>query len=355
MPLIGRADERARGIPTRAMMWKVEPAALISRPTGVRSLSLATSLLVVVAISACTSSGSGDSAAPTVQTSAVADASPRPESTARISTALREPGAAAANRALAMAAAARAFRHFPVPPGSTRITRAPDRAPRLRGLHAYIGPVDKTLTRTGWWLVPLRYDRLVAWYVSHTPADRGSAYYADGTGPAPDAQIYWQTRHRSPAFSPPAEVVAYTTLGPHATAIRTDVTLAARVDRTADTLVPATVTSLAITKRAIDGPDTTPKTVTITDRSHILDVVAAFDRASGAYASVEPGPCGSPGGIVYIYAVTFHWPDHTLVVDPGQALCGVGRGLNLDGSQLPQTLEDDAELNNALSAAFDAS
>jgi hypothetical protein len=331
----------------------VQPAPLISRLTGVKSLPLATSLLAIMAMSACTSNDSGDSATPTVQTSAVVDASPQPDPAARISTALSRPAVAGANRALAMAAAARAFKHFPVPPGSTRITRAPDQAPHLRGLHAYIGPVDRTLTRTSWWLVPLRYDRLVAWYVAHTPADPRTTYVPGATTPSPDAQIYWQTHHRYPAFSPPAEVVAYTKLGPRTTAIRTDLTLAARADRALDTLVPATVTSLEITRRAIDGPDTTPTTVTITDQSHILDVVAAFDRARGDYASVEPGGCGSPVGIVYTYAVTFHWPAHTLVVDAGQALCGIGRGLTLDGSHLPQTLHDDTELDNALKAAFD--
>jgi hypothetical protein len=149
-------------------------------------------------------------------------------------------------------------------------------------------------------------------------------------------------------------VVAYTALGPHTTAIRTDVTLAARADRTADTLVPATVTSLDITKRAIDGSDTTPTTVTVTDKGHILGVVAAFDRARGDYASIGFGPCGSPVGLVYRYAMTFHWPAHTLVVDAGEPLCGIARELTLDGSTLPQTLHDDRELDNALKAAFDA-
>ena len=77
-----------------------------------------------------------------------------------------------------------------------------------------------------------------------------------------------------------------------------------------------------------------------------LSHVAAFDALKGDFASTAPHPCGSPVGLVYTYAVTFHWPGHTLVVDPGQALCGVGRRLTLDGSHLPQTLQDDSELDN---------
>jgi hypothetical protein len=229
---------------------------------------------------------------------------------------------------------------------------APRRAPHLRRLGAYIGPVDTSLTRTGWWLVPLRYDRLVAWYAAHTGANAGSAYLAGATTPAPDGELDWQTRDASSAYSAPVDVVAYTQLGPHLTALRTDVTLAARADRTAKTLVPATVTSIDITKQAIDGPNTSPTTVTVTDQMRVLAVVAAFDALKGDFASTRPGACGSPVGLVYTYAVTFHWPAHTLVVDPGQATCGVGRGLTLDGSHLPQTLQDDPELDNALRAAI---
>jgi hypothetical protein len=264
------------------------------------------------------------------------------------------PDVAGTNRALAKTAAARAFTHFPVPPGSVRVDAAPRRAPHLRRLGSYSGPVDTSLTRTGWWQVPLRYDRLVAWYDAHTSADVRSTYVPGATKPAPDAVLDWVTRDTSTAYSTPVDVVGYTRLGPHSTALRTDITLAARADRTAETLVPGTVTSIDITKRAIDGPDASPTTTTVTDQSHVLAVVTAFDTLSGDYASTDPQSCGSPGGLVYTYGVTFHWPDHVLVVDAGQKLCGVGRGLNLDGSLLPQTLQDDARLNNALRAAFDA-
>jgi hypothetical protein len=107
-----------------------------------------------------------------------------------------------------------------------------------------------------------------------------------------------------------------------------------------------------VTKQAIDGPDTTPKTVTVNDHSQILAVIKAFDSLTGDFASVAPHACGSPAGLIYTYAVTFHWPGHNLIVSPGQALCGEGRGLTWDGSILPQTLQDDAELDNALTAAF---
>jgi len=203
--------------------------------------------------------------------------------------------------------------------------------------------------------VPLRYDRLVAWYAAQTGANVRSTYVAGATTPSPDAELAWQTHGASSAYSAPVDVVAYTQLGPHLTAVRTEVTLAARADRTAKTLVPATVTSIDITKKAIDGPNASPATVTVTDQMRVLAVVAAFDALKGDFASTGARPCGSPVGLVYNYAVTFHWPAHTLVVDPGQALCGVGRGLTLDGSRLPQTLQDDPELDNALRAAIDGS
>jgi len=95
--------------------------------------------------------------------------------------------------------------------------------------------------------------------------------------------------------------------------------------------------------------------VTVTDQMRVLAVVAAFDALKGDFASTGPQPCGSPVGLIYHYAVTFRWPAHTLVAGPGQALCGVGRGLTLDGSRLPQTLQDDSELDHALRAAIDGS
>src|SRR5262245_36610714 len=251
-------------------MWRVEPAASISRLTGVRRLMSGCALLGVMAISACSSSHSGGSAADTAGSSAVVNGNPRSASAARIWTAIRKPAAVGTNRALAAAAAARAFRHFPVPPGSTRVKTAPRHAPDLRRLGAYIGPVDTSLTRTGWWLVPLRYDRLVAWYAAHTGANVRSTYLAGATTPSLEAELDWQTRDASSAYSAPVNVVAYARLGPHLTALRTDVTLAARADRTAKTLVPTTVTSMDITKKAIDGPNPSPATVTVTDQTRVL-------------------------------------------------------------------------------------
>jgi hypothetical protein len=202
-------------------------------------------------------------------------------------------------------------------------------------------------------LVHLRYDRLVDWYVAHTPANHDTTSYHHGGKSVPQAEVYWQTHRAAKAYSPPAEVVAYTRLGPKLTAIRTDVTLAARADRTARTLVPTSVTSLQVTKRAIDGDDTSPKTVTVTDPSRIYAVIAAFNRVPGEYASVEPFGCGSPVGLVYRYAVTFRWPGHTLVVDAGEPLCEMGRKLTLDGVRLTQTLQEGHQLIRSLRATFD--
>jgi hypothetical protein len=204
-------------------------------------------------------------------------------------------------------------------------------------------------------LVPLRFDRLVDWYVVHTPANHDTTSYHHGGKSVPQAEVYWKTHQAAKAYSAPAEVVSYSRLGPNLTAIRTDVTLAARADRTAETLVPTSVNRLEITRRAIDGPDTSPRTVTVTDPSRILAVITAFNHVRGAYASLEPAGCGSPVGIVNLYAVTFHWPGHTLAVDAGQPLCEIGRRLTLDGAKLPQALTNSHNLSNSLRLAFDAS
>ena len=103
-------------------------------------------------------------------------------------------------------------------------------------------------------MVPPRYDRLVAWHAARTPADMGSTRPADSASSEPAAGFLWATGDRSTAYSTPIDVVAYARLGEHRTAIRIDVTLAARADRTAQTLAPTTVTSIDVTKRAVDGP-----------------------------------------------------------------------------------------------------
>jgi hypothetical protein len=72
-------------------------------------------------------------------------------------------------------------------------------------------------------------------------------------------------------------------------------------------------------------------------------------------AGAEGHACGSPVGIVYVYAVTFHWPGHTLAVDPGAELCGIGRGLTLDGTELTPTLENEDALDQILVGADGAS
>jgi hypothetical protein len=262
------------------------------------------------------------------------------------------PAVAGTNRNLAKTEAARVLATIPVPPGSTRSDSPARRSDRLS---AYIGPVDPSLTRTNRWVVPLSYGDLVAWYDANTPADVSSAFLSHATSPQPAGELDWETRDTSTAYSSPAVVVWYARLGAHSTAIRIHVTLAARYDRTSETLVPSTVTSIDITKSAIDGPETPPTKATVSDPALLSSVVSAFNNLDGAFAHTTPMACGSPVGIVYVYAVTFHWPGHTLTVDPGAALCGIGRGLTLDHTKLPQTLTDDHALDAALQAALDAS
>jgi hypothetical protein len=257
------------------------------------------------------------------------------------------------NRALATTEAARVLAAIPVPPGATRSDSAPARS--LRHLRGYIGPVDPSLTHTTWWVVPLSYRDLVAWYDAHSPADVSSARFPSGAL-APDGDLYWEVSTDSAAYSQPAAVVSYAHLDRDTTAIRTDATLAARYDRTADTLVPPTVTSIDITKSPIDGQPRPPSTdATVTDPDLLTRITSAFDHLQGAMADAEPGGCGSPVGIVYVHAITFHWPGHTLVVDPGAELCGIGRGLTLDGTELTLTLENTNDFDQLLDAAVDAS
>ena len=257
------------------------------------------------------------------------------------------------NRAAAVAEAARVLAAIPVPAGATRAEASPART--LNHLGVYAGPVDRSLTRTRWWIVPMPYRQLVDWYAARTPADDGSAYAGpDSSSPEPEGDLSWQVSARSGSYSEPAAVVSYARLGPRSTAIRTDATLAARFDRTAETLVPATVTAVDITRTAIDGPDRDPTTATVTDPALLARIVSGFDDLDGALARTTAVGCGSPVGIVHVYALVLHWPGHTMTVDPGQPLCGIGRSLSLDGTELREKLEGDDRLDALLESAFDA-
>ena len=265
---------------------------------------------------------------------------------------LPPPAVPGTNRSLALAASARMIARFPVPPGAIRVAAPPPRAAYLSRLRALDGPVDGSLTRTRWWIVPRGYHRLVDWYVAHTPTHRESTQYPSGRT-ATESVLTWESHGPATAYSPPSKVVTYSRLTRHSTAIRTDVTLAARDDRTAATLVPPTVTRIEITRQAIDGPDASPSTVTVSDQRDLDAVLAAFDRVRGAYRSGGAFGCGSPVGIVYLYAVTFHWPHHTLVVDSGQPLCEIGRRLTRDGVVVHQRLDPDSPLDPVLQAVYD--
>jgi hypothetical protein len=281
------------------------------------------------------------------------DSQPDVASSRATSVAAPSPMVEGSNRDLAVAEAVRVLANIPVPPGSTKSDSSP--ALSLNRLRVFDGPVDPSLGQTSWWVVPLSPDDLVAWFDAHTPANTGSAFTGPhSSAPEPVGDLFWETDEASEAYSPPVVVVSYARLGPALTAIRTDATLAARYDRVSQTLVPATVTSIDIVRSAVDGPEVPPETATTTDPAVVASVVSAFNDDLGAMAHSRPLACGSPTGLVHVYAVTFHWPGHELAVDAGRPLCGVGRGLTLDDSKLPQSLADSPSLDAALQNALDA-
>jgi hypothetical protein len=194
------------------------------------------------------------------------------------------------------------------------------------------------------------YDELVYWYGAHSSANLSSARYPDGSL-SPHSTLYWEIPVDSTAYSAPFAQVSYIRQGPKRTAIRTDVTLAARYDRTAATFVPHGVTRIEVTKTALGGPPR-PKSTVVTDPALVARVVAAFNHLTGAFAHTLPAACGSPTSGTYVYAATFYWPGHDLALDAGSPLCGVGMGLTLDDIKLRQTLEDDRILDAALESAL---
>lgn len=316
------------------------------RATVTAALAAVAVVVVVVAIGAYAIHASRPERSPAAtQTSAGGPDSSQPSVTS--------PVEAGANRTAAASAAAQAFKHVPVPPGSTRTSSAP-RSRWLRHLGCQCGEVDETLTRTGWWTVPLSYPDMLRWYETHTPANTSGSYYDIAkTEPSPHAELAWSTTTKSAAYSSPEIVITYVRLGATTTALRVDVTLAARYERTAQTLAPPIVTSVEIIRSAQSGDAASAHIdKTITDPVTLTAIVNAFNNLKGAYAHTLHAACGSPVGTTYLYAVTFTWPSHTLTNDPGSPLCGIGRGLTLNGTTVPTTLDGTVAFDNVLRNAL---
>lgn len=252
------------------------------------------------------------------------------------------------NREVAEQAADRLLRDAPVPPGAVPRDAVSPRS--LHKLGAYYDDVDPSLTRTAFWIVPMSHVDLVDWYAAHTPAERAETLTPDSNEPAPEAVMSWAVRRPTTAYTQPAMVVAYARLGPERTALRIDVTLAARYDRTAETLVPPTgLEAATITAHSLSG-QATPRPVTITDPAELRALADRFDHASLAPTHSELHPCGSPVGDDQIYSVVFRWAGHVLEVTPGQPLCGIGRDLIFDGQLQRPKLGRDAQFDGLLAA-----
>jgi len=266
------------------------------------------------------------------------------------------PGVVGHNRSLAVAELAKLRGSFPLPPRAVRSPTAPTR--RMRHLTAYMEPVDGTLVRPRWWIVRMPYLEVVHWYVDHTPANIATTIAPGSPTPVAESELYWRAGQATDAYSSPWEVVAYAKLGPARTALRTDVTLGYRFDRTAETFVPATVTSIDVTSVSIEASDGGLRTTaTLTDPASIGNVVAAFNGLLGSFEHQAPGPCASPGAplgdkVPPEYALTFRWPGHEMAVGTGAPLCGVGRPLTRDGTKLPQSLEDSDAFNQTIAGAL---
>jgi hypothetical protein len=261
---------------------------------------------------------------------------------------------AGTNRALAAAEAGRISLSLSLPPGARAVPAFPS---RLLGRLVDAGVAsDPTLRRVGRWVVPLSKLSMERWYARHLPSSV-SHDYDPSAPPATRGYFGWRVTENSPAFTDPEVLLAFVGWGRHRTALRTDVSLAAYSDRTAETLVPATVTRIDIRARAIDGPPPFPhKRGSTSDPAVVGRIASSFDAITGAPEGAGPSPCGSlvgsPGQRAYVYTVTFHWPGHELVVDPGQPTCGVGMGLTLNGRRLPQVLAGTEEFDRSLEAAL---
>ena len=252
------------------------------------------------------------------------------------------------NRRVALETATRILESAPVPPGAVSQLLVSPRS--LHRLGAYYDDVDPSLTRTGFWIVPMSHADLVDWYAAHTPANREETLTPDSSTPAPEAVMSWRVGRPTAAYTQPALVVGYARLGPERTALRIDVTLAARYDRTAETLVPPTaLDSATITVHTVDGRPPSPP-VQVTDPAELRALADRFDHASLAPVHSELHPCGSPTGDYRLYSVDLHWPGHVLEVTTGQPLCGIGRDLILDGSRQRPKLGPDARFDGLLAA-----
>lgn len=280
---------------------------------------------------------------------------PGTRETQPVPTSRPSPVVAGNNRALARAEAVRVLAAIPVPPGATRVTNSPART--LNQLGVYAQEVDSSLTQTAWYVVPLGHRELVEWYVANSPSNTSSAYPPDSTTPATEGDLYWQPGSASDAFSQPAAVVSYARLGPYRTALRADATLAARFDRTSETLLPVVVDSVEIARSELGNPTDRPSTRRVTDPVIAARIAVRFNDLDGGFAHTQGHACASPVGTPYVHTLTFRWPGHMLVldVDLRSMLCGDGMRLHLDEFELRPSLAYDDAFDALLDTAYEES
>lgn len=244
---------------------------------------------------------------------------------------LPDPVPVGTNRRAALDAAAGVLAAFPVPAGARAVASAPT------SVLAQARPPGARVQETGWWVVPLGVDDVLAWYAANVPAlmteDPGNRRPpVDGRG-----ALHWRLTSSSQAYTRPDIHLSYASGGEARTFVEVEVSATASSDRTAETLVPRSVQEIEVVE--IESRDTRVirSSHTIRDRSALADVVAAFDGLAGGAEVPAERSCSRPAPGGSAYEATFRWPGHSLRVTGVAPGCAT-RTLVRDGHRLGQTL-----------------
>lgn len=291
--------------------------------TSMRISTTATTLVVAVLIGATACSGGSSDPAP---------GGPGHSASATTKPTI-PPRTDAENAADARSAQIDALNRLRLPAGSVRLPGRPHGLANDVGFSPSNGPEM-------WFRVPMARAALKTYLVAHPPAGMPSdgGY---GEGPVTSSLTFF-TRHASaPAeFSGPDLLVEWGYFE-GSTLLHVQSQIQVRRVRPADSLVPASVTSVDVMRtgaaRILNGPTARPVHVTVTDRTWTDRLSSAANGLYGSYVNGAVRMCAMIPDPALQYTVTFTGP--TTLTFTWRPQCFGQVTVERDGRTLPVTLD----------------
>jgi hypothetical protein len=228
---------------------------------------------------------------------------------------------------------------MPVPESAQRVGSA--QVPPLATLMTFIGgSSNKSLTRSGFWLVPTATRELADWYTIHPPTGMHTAGGPHSVGGSLNSDNSWSDQiYYDPApnghATHSAALVEVTPVAEQA-GVRITVFTYWQPARHRPSLAPDHVTSAKIV--VTHGRHRKVTTTTITDAAQISQLVRTFNSLPGTHGLTHSCP---PNFYPTTYRLTLSGPSREVSASLIKDYCGSAWRVSGDGKRLRPQLQDD--------------